>query len=145
MKKDLNLLIVSGLENRGILSQILAGLPVNVFTATSIAQAQELLFSQPIQVVFCEERLPDGSFRDLLRRQFVKAQATRWVVLLTTGEWAEYLEALKLGATDAVRCPVKSTDVDLALIRATRNMPGTEFPSPLSTKTAMSRETARLK
>src|SRR5215472_1221379 len=107
MKKTLDILIVSGSENRRILSQFLAGLPINMFSAASIAQAQELVFRHQIQVAFCEERLPDGSFRDLLRMQFVKAQATRWVVLLTTGEWAEYLEALKLGATDAVRCPMK--------------------------------------
>jgi DNA-binding NtrC family response regulator len=136
MKKDLNLLIVSGLKNRRILSQFLAGLPIHVFTAASISQAQELVFRQQIQVVFCEERLPDGSFRDLLRMQFVKAQATRWVVLLTTGEWAEYLEALRLGATDVLRCPMNPTDIDLALIRATRKLPGTEIPSLSCTQTA---------
>jgi DNA-binding NtrC family response regulator len=121
MKKDLDLLIVSGLENRRTLSRIFSGLPVNVFHAATIGQARELLSRQEVGVVFCEERLPDGTLGDLLKAQFAKPRMTRWVVLLATGESGRYLDALRLGAADAIRCPLQPTDVEMALIRATRN------------------------
>jgi DNA-binding NtrC family response regulator len=47
--------------------------------------------------------------------------ATRFVVMLCTGEWEEYLEALRLGAEEVLRCPLQPTDVDLALIHAMRS------------------------
>ncbi len=37
--------------------------------------------------------------------------------MLCTGEWQEYLEALKLGVTEVIRCPLQPTDVELCLIR----------------------------
>jgi DNA-binding NtrC family response regulator len=129
MKKDLDLLIISGLENRKTLLQMLSGLSINVFNVSTIGQAQELLARKDIGVVFCEERLPDGTFRDLLHLQSAKTRITSWVVMLTTGEWAEYLDALGLGAADAVRCPLQSTDVEMALICATRKQ--REFEAPL--------------
>ena len=38
-------------------------------------------------------------------------------------EWEEYLEALRLGATEVLRCPLQPSDVDLALIHAMRAAP----------------------
>jgi hypothetical protein len=35
-------------------------------------------------------------------------------------EWEEYLEALRLGAEEVLRCPLQPTDIDLALIHALR-------------------------
>ena len=46
----------------------------------------------------------------------------RFVVMLCTGEWEEYLEALRLGAEEVLRCPLQPTDVDLALIHAMRGL-----------------------
>lgn len=40
------------------------------------------------------------------------------MVILCTGEWEERLEALRLGATDVLRC--QPTDIDLTLIRMMR-------------------------
>ena len=69
-------------------------------------------------MVFCEERLSDGSYCDLLRDIRATWPETGFVVLLCTGEREEYLQAMRLGAQEVLRCPLRPTDVDLVLIQA---------------------------
>ena len=47
--------------------------------------------------------------------------ASRFVIMLQTGEWNEYLEAMRLGAFEVIRCPVQPTDIEMTLINATRD------------------------
>jgi DNA-binding NtrC family response regulator len=120
--REWDVLIVSARrENRKALLQIFEGLPLNIFTAATIEEAQEVLSSQLLEVIFCEEFLPDGSYRQLLEPLVTKNSATRFVVTLCTGEWDEYLQAMNLGATEVLRCPLQSIDVELVLIRAGRD------------------------
>ncbi|MGB2633390.1 MAG: hypothetical protein WAM58_05590 [Candidatus Acidiferrum sp.] len=100
--------------------RIFDGLPINSYSAPSVQQAKEALRLRPFSVVFCEERLSDGSYNDLLREVRALSEDIRFVVMLCTGEWEEYLEALRLGAEEVLRCPLQPTDVDLALIHAMR-------------------------
>jgi hypothetical protein len=44
----------------------------------------------------------------------------RFIVVQCTGEWKEYLEALRLGAAEVLRAPLQSTDIDIALFHAMR-------------------------
>jgi len=121
MDNGLPILIVSCRpENRKMLLRVFEGLPIDSYSAPTISQAREALKSRPFSVVFCEERLSDGSYRDLLRDLRSAWEGTRFVVLLCTGEWEEYLEALHLGAEEVLRCPLQPTDIDLALIHAMR-------------------------
>jgi DNA-binding NtrC family response regulator len=102
------------------LLRVFEGLPIDSYTAPTIEQAMEALRLRPFSVVFCEERLSDGTYVDLLRDVRVISNETRFVVMLCTGEWEEYLEALRLGAEEVLRCPLQPTDIDLALIHAMR-------------------------
>jgi DNA-binding NtrC family response regulator len=120
MQNYVGALIVSGrFENRQQLSRILESLPTNLFIVGTLARAREVLEAQSISIVFCDERMSDGSYRELVA--FAKAQhkPVQFIVMLSTGEWPEFLEALGLGA-DVVRCPLQPTDVELALIHAIR-------------------------
>ena len=122
MDNGLPILIISCRpENRKMLLRVFDGLPIDSYSASSIAQAREALHSRSFSVIFCEERLADGSYRDLLEEIHSASDATRFVVMLCTGEWEEYLEALRLGAEEVLRCPLQPTDIDLALIHAMRN------------------------
>ena len=124
MDNGLPILIVSCRpENRKTLMRVFDGLPIDSYSASTIQQAKETLDSRSFSVVFCEERLSDGCYRDLLNdvRLSAASQNTGFVVMLCTGEWEEYLEALRLGAEEVLRCPLQPTDIDLALIHATRN------------------------
>jgi DNA-binding NtrC family response regulator len=121
MDNGLPILIVScRSDNRKILLRVFEGLPIDSYTAPTIEQAMEALRLRPFSVVFCEERLSDGTYVDLLRDVRVISNETRFVVMLCTGEWEEYLEALRLGAEEVLRCPLQPTDIDLALIHAMR-------------------------
>jgi len=128
MQNQVAALIVSGrIEERRNLARILDKLSTNVFIVGTLAHAREELQLQPITIIFCDERVSDGSYRDLVA--FAKAQrnAAQFIVILTTGEWPEYLEALALGV-DAIRYPVQPTDVELALIHAMRRVSVTKPP-----------------
>jgi len=121
MDNGLPVLIVScRLENRRTLARVFDGLPVDTYSAPSIEQAREALRLRSFSVVFCEERLSDGYYADLLQAVKSSHDDTRFVVMLCTGEWEEYLEALRLGAEEVLRCPLQPTDIDLALIHAMR-------------------------
>lgn len=67
MEKQWDLLVVSTRsEDRKTFLQILDSLPVNVFIASTIDQAIEVLSNHTIRLVFCEETLAYGSFPNLL-------------------------------------------------------------------------------
>jgi DNA-binding NtrC family response regulator len=121
MDNGLPILIVSCRpDNRKMLMRVFDGLPIDSYSAPSIQQAKEALRLRAFSVVFCEERLSDGAYNDLLREVRTVSEDIRFVVMLCTGEWEEYLEALRLGAEEVLRCPLQPTDVDLALIHAMR-------------------------
>ena len=120
MPSEVAALVVSPcLENRKALLRILDGLSADVFAVARIAQAREVLEARTIAVIFCEESVSDGTYRDLLAFAAAQQKNIQFIVMLTTGEWPEFLEALNLGA-EALRCPLQPTDVELALIHAMR-------------------------
>jgi DNA-binding NtrC family response regulator len=122
MEKQWELLVVSAhLENRNALLRILDALPVNVFSASTVEQAHEVLATHSIRLIFSEELLPDGSYKDLLADVRSLHSHTRLILMLCTGEWKECLEGMRLGAADVIRYPLQPTDVELALIRAIRD------------------------
>ncbi|HTP67442.1 MAG TPA: hypothetical protein VMJ35_00925 [Dongiaceae bacterium] len=124
MDNGLPVLIVSCRpENRKMLMRAFDGLPIDSYTAHTLEQAKEVLRSHPFSVVFCEERLPDGVYRDLLMDVRLNQRNVRFVVMLCTGEWEGYAEAMRLGAEEVLRCPLLPTDIDLALIHAIKNGP----------------------
>lgn len=121
MDSGLPVLIVScRLENRKMLLRVFEGLPIDSYSAATIQQAKEALSLRPFSIVFCEERLFDGAYVDLLRDVQSASEDAQFVVMLCTGEWKEYQEALRLGAEEVLRCPLQPTDIDLALIHAMR-------------------------
>jgi DNA-binding NtrC family response regulator len=95
------------------------GLSTVVASVANIASAQELLARQTIDLIFCDELLPDGHDRDLLS---ATSRETLPCVIVTDREtnWEAYLQATKLGAFDIVRCPLELPDIELVLIRAIR-------------------------
>jgi len=123
MKTQWDILVVSAcLENRRALLRILKGLPINAFTVSTVQQAHEVLSSHSIRLIFCEKNLADGSYRDLLAAVHSSQAKTLLVLMLCPGEWEEYLEAMRVGAIEVLPCPLQSTDVELILIRAARDL-----------------------
>jgi DNA-binding NtrC family response regulator len=128
MENAVDVLVVSSrIENKRTLLRTLEGLPVNTFSASTIFQALEFLTTHPLAVIFCEERLPDGSYRELLAALPSSPQSNRFIVVQCTDEWEQYLEALRLGAAEVLRVPLHAPDIDIALFHAMRQ--GRENPA----------------
>ena len=121
--RDWKVLVLSDrLEIRKALLRSFEGLPITAFTASTVEQAEEVLLSHSVAVVFCDEALADGtSYRALLEIVRARHKAARFVVILHAGEWTEYQQAMLLGATDVLRAPLQSIEVELVLIRAGRD------------------------
>ena len=118
MTAQWDLLIVSPrLEIKKELRRILDGLPVNIFVASTLEQANDVLGRHFIRLIFSEEYFTDGSYRNLLSVARALPTKPAFVLMLCTGDWQEYLVALKLGVTEVIRCPLQPTDVELCLVR----------------------------
>lgn len=114
------LVVSSELEHRRGLVRMLEGFRVNTYASASLAEAEEVLSRQGVALVFCEDRLTDGSYRDLLKILRTWERAPRIVVTTRIGEWRDYLEALQLGAFDMIQYPYRSIDVELNVLHAMR-------------------------
>jgi DNA-binding NtrC family response regulator len=110
----------SHLEYRRLLVRILESFRVNTFVSVTLADAEEVLSRHGVALVFCDDRLTDGSYRDLLQALRTWEKAPHPVVTTRTSEWKDYLEALQLGAFDMIPYPYRSTDVELNVLRAMR-------------------------
>jgi DNA-binding NtrC family response regulator len=121
--QQLDALVVSDrMEHVKSLVRILDELMINVYVACNLRQAREVLARQPLSLVFCDDCIAGGSYRELLQSPDSNRKISRFVIMLHTGEWDEYLEAMHLGAFDVIRCPIQPTDVEMALIHASREL-----------------------
>ena len=121
------LLVSPHMEVRGRLLRTLEALPADVFVCSTRAQAEEVLSRQAVEIVFCDEHLPDGSYCDLIHSSGPNYGIPRVVVTTRTGEWELYFEATTNGAFDVIRSPWYATDVELAVIRALREQDQASF------------------
>jgi DNA-binding NtrC family response regulator len=108
------------LEVRQALIRTLDRLSADVISCSTLSQAGEVLARQEVDLVFCDEYLPDGSYRDLIHSNHWNHKIPRVVVATRHGEWDFYFEALREGAFDIARSPWHATDVEMILIRALR-------------------------
>jgi len=122
VEKELKALLVSGQrENKRILLSVLRDLPVKPYVVSTTVQAKGYIASHQFSIVFCDELLRDGSYRDVFASLRANSTATQFVLVMRDGEWEEYLEALKLGVEEVLRPPLSPIDVDLTLIHAFRH------------------------
>ena len=98
--------------SRFALASILAGLGFDLVFASSVDQARAVLLGRPIRLVFCEDILPDGSFRDVLRTLRRAGSRVPLVVCSLLGEMDEYLEAMDLGAFDFIAPPFRPAELE---------------------------------
>ena len=114
------LLISADLEGRRSVNRILESLSVNTVACSLLSEAQQALSVQRPHLIFCDERLPDGSYIDLLEWKWLDQVSPPIVVLTRTGEWELYMDATRKGAFDVIRSPWHPTDIELSLLRAAR-------------------------
>jgi DNA-binding NtrC family response regulator len=119
MSKEWDVLVASGnFEHRRSLVRILEELPLNVISVSTFQQAEEVLSRQHISLLFADQRLRDGSYKELLSHTQSAGQAPR--VVLTTGasDPVDPQEVAKCGVLGTLKFPFHATDVELQIIRA---------------------------
>ncbi len=115
------LIASSDLENRQALRAIFVELGLDPLCSASMEETRETLSSTPVSIIFCERRLSDGGFRELLG---MAKKANPQVCVVVTSRMEnrdEYLEAIRLGAFEVIPFPCYPTDVDWVVIRAMRH------------------------
>jgi len=114
------LVVSSELEVRKPLLRSLQWLQVDAIVCADLREAEEALAEHCVDVVFCDDRLPDGSYSDLLGPSRSRSKALRIVVTTRTGDWELYFEALGKGAFDVIQSPCYSTHVEMTITRILR-------------------------
>jgi DNA-binding NtrC family response regulator len=121
MEATLQILIVSSeLELRRMLNNILRKEGYETVCASRASECEEALKTQKISLIFCDRRLSDGSYRDVISMLRASNQPARVVVTSRLADWDEYLEALHHGAFDLISSPCQPTDVLWAIVQARR-------------------------
>lgn len=119
MSKEWEVLVASGnFEHRRSLIRILEELPLNVISVSTFQQAEEVLSRRHISLLFSDQRLPDGSYKELLTHSDSSRQALR--VVLTTEE-SNPVDLQKVDyrhVLGTLKYPFHATDVELQIIRA---------------------------
>jgi two-component system response regulator PilR (NtrC family) len=110
----------SDLEGRRALSNILDKLGVDPLTSSSVRECKEIIASERVGLIFCDRLLADGNCYDLLNASRGGRTKTRVVVMSSTADWDEFLEAMRLGAFDVIASPCRATDVEWMIIQALR-------------------------
>ena len=87
-------------------------------------EAAALLPDSTFSLIFCQDKLEDGTYQDLLR-VLKRPSKTRFVVVSSDNEVDEkYNEAVELGAFDMIVSPYNRTDVQWVIIRAMQDEAG---------------------
>lgn len=121
MQDELTVLVVSAdLESRRSVTKTLEALSVHVIPCSTLNQAEQVLSLQRPHLIFCNERLPDGGYADLLELKDPDRIPPPIIVLTRNGEWELYMDATRRGAFDVIRSPWCPTDIELSLIRGAR-------------------------
>lgn len=84
---------------------------------SSLQEALGALPDATLSLIFCEDKLEDGTYVDLLRT-LGKPMKTRVVVISQAEDDEKYNEAIELGAFDVISSPCRPSDVQWMVIRA---------------------------
>ena len=115
------LIASSDLEHRQALRAMFIELGLDPLCSASLEETREALANMPISIIFCERRLCDGGFREILT---IARRINPQICVVVTSRMEdrqEYVEAIRLGAFEVIPFPCHSTDVDWVVIRAMRH------------------------
>jgi DNA-binding NtrC family response regulator len=87
---------------------------------SSVSECREVLSLNSFDLAFCDRRLPDGSYLDVLAITHTLKYRLPLVVTSRQADWDQYLEALRHGAFELIVSPPLGSDVLWALAQADR-------------------------
>jgi DNA-binding NtrC family response regulator len=87
------------------LSGIVSSCGLQAVRCNTLAHAFELLAQRHFEFAVCDDRLPDGTFRDFITQLRRYRKSTPVVVISQFEDWHSYLQAMVAGAFDYVAFP----------------------------------------
>lgn len=105
---------------RGRLAGILVTLGIDPVQLSTLRECREILAQTFAGLVFCDARVVDGNYQDLLATYARSDNRLRVVVTSTTADWDEFKQAMECGAFDVIPVPCRRTDVEWMVIQAKR-------------------------
>jgi DNA-binding NtrC family response regulator len=119
-------------QHRILLLQAIVQAGMIPLLCESSEEAREAIKDDNIQVVVCEDRLPESALGAILKQSRGRLRPIPVIVASRTGEWEEFLTALRLGAFDYLVLPPRQDEVRrvLKFALAEGSRPTTEWPGP---------------
>ena len=108
------LIVCSDAANSRVIEEAASGWMLETIVCSSLQESRALLPKQGVAIIFCEDRLRDGTYRDLLS----VANAPVVVMISDLNNDSSHREAIELGALDVVASPCSRKDVQWMVIRA---------------------------
>ena len=99
-------------DSRRALSSLLDQCGLKTVVSSSVRESRRILARGGVAMVFCEARLADGSFREVLHEAAAPEQKVPVVVASRLDDTNEYLEAMRLGAYDFITSPYRRSEVE---------------------------------
>lgn len=115
--KGWRVLVVSAETNRDFVQSALSNWAIEPICCSSLQEARSYLPDETFSLIFCEDTLSDGTYRDILRPPG-KPMKTRLVVISEVSDDQKYDEAKQLGAFDVISSPCRRSDIQWMVIRA---------------------------
>ena len=124
MHEAIQILVVSSeLQDRRALVDILNREDWDTICASTVKECQEALANRNVTLVFCDRRLPDGTYCDVLKIISSLNKSVPIVVTSRLADWDEYFEVLHHGAFDLIASPPRHNDAIWVTLRAQHNIP----------------------
>ena len=116
---SLQALVISPSEEiRAALSTALASTGVLPIFCGSVPEACGLLDHEDIRIVICDDGLPDKGLQQIVAELGKRQSPLPVIATSRTGEWDEFLEALRQGAFDYLSLPPRSDELARILASA---------------------------
>ncbi len=106
------LLALSDKDGHGVLVSTLAGMGLDPIYASTLKEARSVLTREPVAIMFCEDQLEDGTFRDILSENARGEGQVPVVVCSSSDDQRLYLDAMWRGAFDFISYPYSPKEID---------------------------------
>lgn len=105
------------------LCEVLAETDMELELCSTLSELRAALAESRVEVIFCQTRLPDGTFRNLLHFLDSAGLDPAVIVCADIYDKRTYLDAMTLGAFDYVALPFQRTAMDWIVGNAAHRMP----------------------
>jgi DNA-binding NtrC family response regulator len=105
------------------LCDALAGTGLDLEFCSTLSDLRATLGREKASVVFCQARLPDGTFRDLFKLSNPGSSEIPVVICTDFFDKTTYLEAMSLGAYDYMAFPYRRPEVEWIMGNVLRKVP----------------------